>query len=91
MPPGRRRDGLDRWLQHELPQRFEGRMLPIDAVVADACGWIIARAAVAGRPIKAMDAFVAATTEVHDLTLVTRNVTDFEPVGISLLNPWTED
>jgi len=42
-----------------------------------------------GRPIAAMDAFIAATAERHDLTLVTRNLSDFQPTGIRLINPWT--
>jgi predicted nucleic acid-binding protein len=37
-----------------------------------------------------MDAFIAATAEEHDLTLVTRNVRDFEFLGIRLFNPWSE-
>jgi len=34
------------------------------------------------------DALIAATAMVHGLTVVTRNVADFEPVGVALLNPW---
>ena len=37
-----------------------------------------------------MDAFFAATAEIHRLTLVTRNVQHFEKLGISLLNPWPD-
>jgi predicted nucleic acid-binding protein len=43
-----------------------------------------------GRPIGAMDAFIAATAQVHGLTLVTRNVSDFEPVLKAIVNPWIE-
>ena len=42
-----------------------------------------------GRPVAAMDAFIAATAHCHNLTLVTRNVSDFEPLGVSVANPWT--
>ena len=35
------------------------------------------------------DALIAATALVHGLTVVTRNVADFEPMGVGLLNPWT--
>ncbi len=38
-----------------------------------------------------MDAFIVATAERHGLTLVTRNVSDFEALGISLSNPWLGD
>ena len=66
---GRRRKQLDRWLEHELPQRFEGRILPVDALIADACGRLVARTESLGRPIEARDAFIAATAQVHRLTL----------------------
>ena len=89
LAPGRRRTQLERWIEEELPDRFEDRLLPVDRGVADRCGRISARASAAGRPIEAMDAFIAATAEVHQLTLVTRNVADFEVLGVPLVSPWT--
>ena len=86
---GRRRKQLDRWLQQDLPLRFEGRILPIDALVADTCGKLVARTELLGRPIEARDAFIAATAQVHQLTLVTRNVSHFETTVKSILTPWT--
>ena len=88
MAPGRRRSRLDQWLQHELPLRFEGRILPVDANVAEAWGRTVSRSEAAGRPIGAMDALLAATAETHQLTLVTRNVSHF-PLLKTVLNPWT--
>ncbi|MGK9165445.1 type II toxin-antitoxin system VapC family toxin [Inquilinus limosus] len=90
LPDGKRRSLLDRWLRHGLPTRFESRILPINPAVADAWGVIIARRAAVGRPIGAMDAFMAATAQVHDLTLVTRNISDFEASVTALLNPWSD-
>jgi toxin FitB len=49
------------------------------------------RGQVAGRPVGTMDAFIAATARHHGLTLVTRNVTDFEVLGLPLVNPWQND
>ncbi len=89
LAPGRRRKQLDRWLQHDLALRFEGRILPIDALVADACGKLVARTESIGRPIEARDAFIAATAQVHRLTLVTRNTSHFETTVKSILTPWT--
>jgi len=87
MAAGRRRSRLERWLQDELPLRFEGRILLVDIKVADAWGKIVSHSEAAGHPIGAMDAFLAATAETHRLTLVTRNVSDF-PLLKSTLNPW---
>ncbi len=89
MAAGNRRKRLGEWLEEELPVRFEGRVLGIDSGVADACGKIVARSEVAGRRMEVMDAFIAATAEVHRLTVVTRNASDFQSVVKHVLNPWT--
>jgi predicted nucleic acid-binding protein len=91
MPVGARRSALDAWATDALPARFANRLLPIDPAIADQWGRTIARGQAAGRPLSAMDAFIAATAERHRLTLVTRNVSDFEVTGIRLLNPWDGD
>jgi toxin FitB len=88
LPQGVRRDRLDAWLTDDLPLRFEGRVLAIDASVGNCWGRVMARGRAAGRPVAAMDAFIAATTERYDLVLATRNVSDFEVLGIRLINPW---
>jgi predicted nucleic acid-binding protein len=86
---GNRRRQLEEWLERELPLRFEGRLLPVDAAIADAWGRIVSRSEAAGRPIAVMDAFLAATAEFHRLTLVTRNVSHFSLLK-TIVNPWTE-
>lgn len=88
MPVGARRDRLDTWLTKQVPLRFENRVLPVDSETADTWGRIMARGQAIGRPVGNMDAFIAATAAQHDLTLVTRNVSDFDAVGVHLLNPW---
>jgi predicted nucleic acid-binding protein len=88
MAAGSRRSRLEQWLRDELPLRFEGRILPVDVDVAEAWGTTLSRSEAAGRPIGAMDAFLAATAEIRRLTLVTRNVSDF-PLLKKVLNPWT--
>jgi predicted nucleic acid-binding protein len=89
MATGKRRRRLDQWLSEELPIRFEGRILPVDSIVADACGKLMARSESVGHPIEARDAFIAATAEVYALTLVTRNVSDFQPALKTILTPWS--
>jgi predicted nucleic acid-binding protein len=91
MAAGSRRKRLDEWLRNELPRRFEGRILSIDAIIADGWGKVVARSEAAGRPISAMDALIAATAETHAMTLVTRNTSDFEASVMLIINPWAED
>lgn len=88
MASGRRQNRLDQWLRHELPLRFEDRILPVDTKVAEAWGKTVSQSEAAGRPISVMDAFLAATAEIFQLTLVTRNISDF-PLLKAVLNPWT--
>jgi predicted nucleic acid-binding protein len=88
LPSGARRDRLDAWLTSQVPDRFETRVLPVDAAIANAWGRIMTRGQATGRPVGTMDAFIAATAEQHNLTLVTRNVADFDVLGIQLVNPW---
>jgi toxin FitB len=87
---GHRRKRLNEWLEDELPQRFGDRILPIDAAVADSWGRIVARRETLGRPISAMDALIAATAQVHDLTLATRNEADFDSAVSAIVNPWKQ-
>jgi len=86
---GRRRDRLDGWLRKDLPSRFGDRILPVDLETADACGRLVARSESLGRPMEPRDAFIAATAEVHGLTLVTRNASDFESTVKNIVTPWT--
>lgn len=88
MESGRRQRALEDWLSNNVVDRFEGRIISIDAAIANACGRIVSRSERLGRPIEAMDAFLAATAEVRELTLVTRNVSDFTVLS-SVLSPWT--
>ena len=89
MAPGGKQKRLDDWLNHELPLRFEGRILSVDLAIGDLCGRIVARSEAIGHRMEVMDAFIAATAENRALTVVTRNTSDFEALVKSVLNPWT--
>jgi predicted nucleic acid-binding protein len=86
MADAARRLSLLDWLETELPAFFAGRILPIDAAVADRWGRIVAQA---GRPVPAVDSLLAATAAQHGLVLVTRNLRDVQDLGVPVLNPWT--
>lgn len=87
---GRRRTRLDNWLRDDLQMRFAERLLGIDPVTADTWGRLIAQRDRMGRPMGAMDGWVAATANVHHLALVTRNAADFAGTLQHIVNPWTE-
>jgi predicted nucleic acid-binding protein len=89
LPPGRRRRALDDWFRNELRPRFEGRLLPVDAEVAETCGKLMATCEASGRTMELADALIAATTEVHNLALVTRNVSHFQASVKHFVTPWT--
>ena len=73
---------LEAWLD-TLGISYAERILPIDQAVAIAWGRIMAQRT---RPV--VDALMAATARVHNLVLVTRNVTDFAGCGIDVVDPW---
>jgi toxin FitB len=75
------------WLEVELPNFFTGRILGVDAAVADRWGRMVAKAK---RPLPAIDSLLAATALAHDLTLVSRNVKDFSGTGLTVLDPWVQ-
>jgi predicted nucleic acid-binding protein len=90
LPPGKKRTRLDEWLERDLHLRFEGHILPIDSHVADICGRVIAQSESKGRPMELADGCIAATALLHGLTLVTRNVSDFQVALKSILSPWKQ-
>ena len=91
MADGRRRGALTAWLANDLPERFGDRILPIDAVVANRWGDLMAQSRKSGVALSVMDGFFAATALAKELTLVTRNVKDFAPFGVPLLNPGVDE
>ena len=80
-----RRLALTDWVQSELSMFFLGRILDVDAQVADRWGKLVASA---GRPVPAIDSLLAATALVHGLSMVSRNAKDFESLGLEVINPW---
>ncbi|MCX7211438.1 MAG: type II toxin-antitoxin system VapC family toxin [Burkholderiales bacterium] len=74
---------LRTWIDEHVLPAFEGRVLAVDTGVAQRCANLHVPDR---RPER--DALIAATALVHRLKLVTRNVADFEPMGVDLINPW---
>jgi len=88
LPPSKRRSQLERWLERDLPEWFEGRILPVDQSIAKRWGLLRAQAQMKGRPLSVIEALLAATALHHNLTLVSRNVSDFPVAGLAIVNPW---
>ncbi len=76
---------LRSWVDDEILPRFEGRILSIDVDVTLQCAKLHVP-----DPQPERDALIAATALVHKLTVVTRNINDFLPTGVQVLNPWQE-
>lgn len=74
---------LRRWLERDILTPFATRILPIDVAIVRQCA-----ALHVPDPRPERDALIAATALAHGLTIVTRNIGDFEPMGVALLNPW---
>ena len=75
---------LRAWLDGQVLPAFSGRILAVDTAVARRCAKLHVP-----DPRSERDALIAATALTHGLTMVTRNVADFEPTGVGTLNPWT--
>jgi len=74
---------LRAWMNRHVLPTFSGRILAIDTTVAQRCA-----ALHVPNPRSDRDALIAATALVHGLTVATRNVADFEGMGVDVLNPW---
>jgi toxin FitB len=74
---------LRAWMDGHVLPSFSGRILAIDTVVAQRCA-----ALHVPNPRSDRDALIAATALVHSMTVVSRNVTHFQPTGVPVVNPW---
>ena len=75
---------LTRWIAETVRPQYFGRILAIDEDVALKCA-----ALMHPRTLPFKDSLIGATALVHGMTIATRNVRDFSPMGVSLFNPWT--
>jgi predicted nucleic acid-binding protein len=88
LPASNRRAALEDWLDNEIMPWLGDRVLPVTLAIAERWGDLAAQSKAKGRPRPVVDAVIAATAFQHDLVLVTRNVKDYEDLGITILNPW---
>jgi len=88
MTDQQRRSRLESWLERKLIELFRGQVLPVTQAIAKRWGTFDGLRQMAGRPLAVPDGMIAATAFEHDLAVVTRNVKDFEHLGLALINPW---
>ncbi|MBY3127470.1 type II toxin-antitoxin system VapC family toxin [Rhizobium laguerreae] len=89
LPHGRRRSDLEAAVLPIFNEDMSGRVLPFDRDAADVYAIITDRRK-AGRPIRQFDAQIAAIAISRGASLATRNVSDFEGIGLQIINPWTD-
>ncbi|MCU1273855.1 MAG: PilT protein domain protein [Bryobacterales bacterium] len=90
LPQGKRRTHLETWLEVDLQTRFTGRIMPIDVAIADRWGLIAAEAKKKGKTLSVIDGLLAATALHYNLTVVSRNTSDFTSAHLQVLNPWKD-
>lgn len=88
MPKGKRKAGLQEWLDHELLPRFDDRVFVFTLDDSLLWGQWLGEAKAAGQPLPSVDVMLAAVARNRGLTLVTRNSRDFNRIDIPILNPW---
>lgn len=89
LPAGKRRSRLEAWFEGLL-SRYEARILPVDAAVARKWGHLAGELTRNGAPTSMADGLIAATALVHGLKLATRNIADFKPFEVEIVDPWKQ-
>lgn len=88
LPDGAKKERISRVISEIFQVEFAGRVVVFDSLAAEIYGFLVCQRVRAGFPISQSDAMIAAITLSKGWTLATRNVKDFEGLGIDLINPW---
>lgn len=88
LPMSNKRASLEDWLDNEILLWFADRLLPVTLEVAERWGELAAQLKAKGRPRPVVDSVLGATALTHGLILVTRNVRDYQDMGVTIFNPW---
>ena len=85
---GKRRSDMEAWLRTLVEERFAGRILVYDTGAGLAYGRLVAAARARGLDPSVSDAQIAAVAKSNTMAVATRNVRNFEPLGVAVINPW---
>ncbi len=90
VPSGKRRAGLQEWLDGTLRPWFGPRILPVTPRIAERWGVLTGEGRLRGKQVMVADGLIAATALHHGLVIVTRNAQDFAALGANVFNPWDD-
>jgi tRNA(fMet)-specific endonuclease VapC len=90
LPPSKRKDAIQTWLETDLLLRFQGNIVDISVDIMLSWGALTGRLENEGKPIAALDAVIAATALHGKFRLITRNDSDFQHTGVMIDNPWKD-
>ena len=91
LPAGQRRETLLSAIERMLDEAFDSRVVPFDSDAARAYAHIAAMRRTAGRSIGPADCQIAAIARSRRMAVATRNVGDFEDIGIEVIDPWAAE
>ena len=84
----KKRTDIEEWFKSDLLIKFDGRVLPFDQRASRHWGELAAKMIRAGKTMGILDSQIASIAMVNDLTVITRNESDFQYCGVRILNPW---
>ncbi|MEU6248164.1 type II toxin-antitoxin system VapC family toxin [Glycomyces sp. NPDC047010] len=88
MPYGRDRIHLETFIERQIVEGYGDRLLPFDLTAAAVYAADVAERERRGRQVGALDVMIGAICKVHGTAIATRNVKDFEGIGLQIVNPW---
>ena len=88
LPDSKRKEQIQTWIDRNLLERFDGRIIPVDSEIASTWGRITGEAESQGRKLPVIDSLIAATAVSRNLIVVTRNMQDLTGCGAHVINPW---
>lgn len=88
LPAGKRRSGLQEYLEKRVLPLFAGRVLPFDLACTQAYAALMAKARRSGLSIAAADGYIAAIAAANGFAVATRDTSPFEAAGAAVINPW---
>ena len=84
----KKKTNLHKWVNFDLKERFDNKILNIDINTATIWGKVQAQSELTGQTLPTIDGLIACTGIAYDLTVATRNIKDMKVSGVSLVSPW---